>query len=73
MTRAHPLGKGGKVTVSLPKEEFDYLTFLATRGRFGSTRDEVASHLLIRELDGMLEAGFPKMRVPEYPEPGPER
>ena len=73
MTRAEKLGESGQVTISLPKQHFDYLTHLAKVSRLGITRDEVATHILIRDLDDKMEGGYPKVRMAGSGEPIPTR
>lgn len=63
MARAKNLSEPVQFTVSLPRQHFDYLTYLATIGRLGTTESGVAEQILIRELDAKEEAGYPKIRA----------
>lgn len=63
MARAPNLSIPEKVTVSLPKQHYGYLTHLATIGRLGTTEADVAAQILIRELDAMEESGYPKVKA----------
>lgn len=71
MTRAEKLGKSENVIVSLPQQHYDFLTYLAKISRLGTTRDEVARFLLVRQLDEMMEGGYPKTKIAEAGEPIP--
>jgi hypothetical protein len=55
--------KGFQVTV--PKDTYDYLTLLASKGRLGSKESDVASHIIIREVDAMLRAGYHNLDFPK--------
>jgi len=50
--------------LTLPREAFDYLVLLATLGKLGRTENEVATHILVREVYAMLERGFHEQRIP---------
>lgn len=63
MSRAQKRSEPESVTISLPKQHYEYLTYLASIGRFGVTESEVAAVLLIRELDAKEEAGYPKVKA----------
>jgi hypothetical protein len=52
------------ISLTLPIETFNYLVLLATRGKLGRTENEVATHILVREVYAMHAAGFHKTRVP---------
>ena len=63
MARAKNLSEPVQITLSLPKQHYDYLTYLATIGRLGVTESEVAAQMLIRELDAKEEVGYPKIKA----------
>jgi len=52
------------LSLTLPTETFNYLVLLATLGKLGRTENEVATHILVREVYAMIERGFHEMRVP---------
>jgi hypothetical protein len=52
-----------QITVPLPL--WEYLTFLATRSMLGTSEQEVAVHILVRELNAMLVAGYHDKRIPK--------
>lgn len=63
MARARNLSEPEQFTISLPKQHYDYLVFLATTGRLGTTVPDVAAQILIRELDAKEESGYPKVKA----------
>lgn len=52
------------ITVSLPAETYDYLVLLASRGKLGPSEQDVAAHILIREVDFMLALDVHSRRIP---------
>ena len=52
------------LNLTLPAEAFDYLVLLATLGKLGRTENEVATHILVREVYAMFERGFHEQRIP---------
>jgi hypothetical protein len=44
--------------ISVPKDTYDYLTHLAKIGRLGGREPDIAAHLVVREVNKMLEAGY---------------
>ncbi len=65
MARARNLSDTESVTVSLPKETYEYLTYLAWRGRLGATEADVASHILVERVDELLKSGYHNLQVPK--------
>ena len=55
---------------TLPLETFNYLALLATLGKLGRTENEVATHILVREVYAMHARGFHEMRIPPPSEDG---
>jgi hypothetical protein len=53
--------------VSLPAEAFEYFVLLATLGKLGSTENDVASHILVREYQKLENDGFHERRLPKPP------
>ena len=65
--RAGPPKKFGEsrpFQMTIPKPLYDYLTYLAAHSVLGTSEGEVAAHILIRELDAMLKAGYHDKRIP---------
>ena len=52
------------MSLTLPTETFNYLVLLATLGKLGRTENEVATHILVREVYAMIERRFHEMRIP---------
>jgi hypothetical protein len=44
---------------------WDYLTFLAAHSVLGTSEQDVAVHILTRELDAMFRAGYHDKRIPK--------
>ena len=65
MSRAKKLSEPEKLTVSLPKQHYEYLTYLAWQGRLGNTEPDVAAHILIEEIDRRLVSGYHKIEIPK--------
>lgn len=53
------------ITVSLPAETMNYLVLLAERGKLGPSEQDVAAHILIREVDLMIAADYHHPRFPQ--------
>ncbi len=49
----------------VPKAHHEFLKLLAKRGRLGVTTAEVATHVLIRELDVLFKDGYHDLKIPE--------
>jgi hypothetical protein len=58
------LSNGGKFQVTLPKQAFDYLTYLASIGKGGSNVPDVATFILLETLNQRLADGWHKPDVP---------
>jgi hypothetical protein len=58
------------LSLTLPIETFNYLALLATLGKLGRTENEVATHILVREVYAMHRRGFHEMRISPPPEEG---
>ena len=52
------------MSLTLPTETFNYLALLATLGKLGRTENEVATHILVREVYAMIERRFHENRIP---------
>jgi len=64
MARPENRSEARSLSLTLPIETFNYLVLLATLGKLGRTENEVATHILVREVDAMLERGFHQEKVP---------
>jgi hypothetical protein len=64
MARPENRSDGRSLSLTLPTETFDYLVLLATRGKLGRTENEVATHILVREVYAMLEGRFHEEKIP---------
>ncbi|MBV8755225.1 MAG: hypothetical protein JO328_20425 [Hyphomicrobiales bacterium] len=64
MARPENRSDARALNLTLPREAFDYLVLLATLGKLGRTENEVATHILVREVYGMFERGFHEQRIP---------
>jgi hypothetical protein len=58
--------------ITLPRQAYDYLTYLAWQGRGGSTIQEVARQILVEILDRRLCDGWHKHEVPVPTAPIPK-
>ena len=64
MARPENRSEARSLNLTLPGETFDYLVLLATLGKLGRTENEVATHILVREVYAMYERRFHEQRVP---------
>jgi hypothetical protein len=64
MARPENRSEARSLSLTLPEETFNYLVLLATLGKLGRTENEVATHILVREVYVMQERGFDQRRVP---------
>jgi hypothetical protein len=55
--------KSFQITVPLPL--WEYLTYLATHSILGTAEQDVAVHILTRELNAMLASGYHDKRIPK--------
>jgi hypothetical protein len=70
MARPENRSEARALSLTLPIETFNYLVLLASRGKLGRTENEVATHILVREVYAMYERGFHDMRIPPPEEEG---
>jgi hypothetical protein len=66
--RGRPPNSGAMcpLKLSIPKHNYDYLTYLVERkSRLGATVNEAAEHILIRELDSLFRSDYHAKEVPE--------
>jgi hypothetical protein len=64
MARPENRSEARSLNLTLPSETFDYLVLLATLGKLGRTENEVATHILVREVYAMYGRGFHDQRIP---------
>jgi hypothetical protein len=64
MARPENRSEARSLSLTLPIETFNYLVLLATLGKLGRTENEVATHILVREVYAMLARGFHQEKVP---------
>jgi hypothetical protein len=64
MARPENRSEARSLSLTLPEETFNYLVMLATLGKLGRTENEVATHILVREVYAMYERGFHDVRIP---------
>ena len=64
MARPENRSEARSLSLTLPEETFNYLVLLATLGKLGRTDNEVATHILVREVYAMYERGFHDVKIP---------
>jgi len=70
MARPENRSEARALSLTLPEETFNYLVLLATRGKLGRTENEVATHILVREVYVMHAQRFHETRSPAQKEEG---
>jgi hypothetical protein len=68
MARPENRSEARQLSLTLPQETFDYLVLLAARGKLGRTENEVATHILVREVYAMHARSFHEQRIPKADE-----
>jgi len=63
MARPENRSEAKGLSLTLPLETFNYLALLATLGKLGRTENEVATHILVREVYAMVAARFHETRI----------
>jgi hypothetical protein len=53
------------ITISLPAETLEYLILLASRGNLGPSEQDIATHILVREVDLMMAIDYHEKRLPK--------
>ena len=69
MARPENRSEPRALSLTLPIETFNYLALLAKLGKLGRTENEVATHILVREVYAMHARGFHEVKIPA-PEEG---
>jgi hypothetical protein len=68
MARPENRSDARTLSLTLPEETFNYLVLLATLGKLGRTENEVATHVLVREVYVMYQGGFHERKIPAAPD-----
>jgi len=63
MARPENRSDARALSLTLPIETFNYLALLATLGKLGRTENEVATHILVREVYAMHGRAFHETRI----------
>ena len=64
MARPENRSEARALSLTLPIETFNYLALLATLGKLGRTENEVATHILVREVYVMHAQRIHETRIP---------
>jgi hypothetical protein len=65
MAQPEKLSEAREITLKLPIEQNDYLILLASLGKGGRDRVEIATHILVRELQAMEKDRYHERRIPK--------
>jgi hypothetical protein len=65
MAQPEKLSESRELTIKLPIEQDDYLILLGTLGKGGRSRTEIATHILVRELQALEKEGYHERRLPK--------
>jgi hypothetical protein len=67
MARPENRSEARALSLTLPRNTFNYLVLLATQGSLGRTENEVATFILVREAEKMRKSGFHEISIPAPP------
>jgi hypothetical protein len=67
MAQPKKLSQARDIALKLPIEQDDYLILLASLGKGGRDRVEIATHILVRELQAMEKDRYHERRIPKPP------
>jgi hypothetical protein len=67
MARPENLSEAKELVLQIPIEQHDYLVLLATLGKGGRSRTEIATHILVRELQALERDKYHERRLPKPP------
>jgi hypothetical protein len=70
MARPENRSEARSLSLTLPVETFNYLVLLAMFGKPARTENEVATHILVREVYSMYDRGFHELKIPAAPDEG---
>jgi hypothetical protein len=65
MAQPEKLSEAREITLKLPIEQDEYLILLASLGKGGRGRVEIATHILVRELQAMEKDRYHERRLPK--------
>lgn len=65
MAAPSKIGEPKPFQITVPMPLWNYLTYLAGHSILGISEQEVAVHILTRELDAMLISGYHDKRIPK--------
>ena len=71
MARPENRSESRALSVTLPLETFQYLVLLASLGKMGRTENEIATHILVQAVEGLIERRVhePRFHEPRFPTP----
>jgi hypothetical protein len=72
MARPENRSESRALSVTLPLETFNYLVLLAALGKMGRTENEIATHILVQEVEALIERRIHEPRFHEPRFPGPQ-
>jgi hypothetical protein len=58
------VGETQPFKLTIPKRQYDYLTFLAKKSFIGASEPEVAAYLLTQQITQMLKDKFHELEIP---------
>lgn len=67
MAQPKKLSVARDIALKLPIEQDDYLNLLASLGKGGRDRVEIATHILVRELQALEKEDYHNRRLPKPP------
>jgi hypothetical protein len=67
MPAPEKLSDARDLSLKIPIEQDEYLVLLASLGKGGRSRIEIATHILVRELQALEKDGYHTRRVPKPP------
>jgi hypothetical protein len=67
MPAPEKLSEHRDLTLKIPIEQDDYLILLAALGKGGRSRTEIATHILVRELQALEKDRYHERRLPKPP------
>ena len=66
MARPENRSESRALSVTLPLETFNYLVLLASLGKMGRTENEIATHILVQQVEALIER---RVHEPRFHEP----
>ena len=65
MAQPEKLSNFRELNLKIPIEQEDYLILLASLGKGGRSRNEIATHILVRELQLLETEKYHERRIPK--------